>query len=171
MDIYESSYEFGKITLKRKLVIALFTACTWFVIFFGYNILRYKGTMPFLEIGLFALGFAILSLVYGLLTAFFVFGKPIYKSITSRFLVYEDSITQVSEFHGKKTICRTRTIHKGKVRTIFEVNSDTAERPGIGISERRSRFAARFFGCVFIPSSLPKYEELKSLVESWKAVE
>jgi hypothetical protein len=60
------------------------------------------------------------------------------------------------------TLIREAVLRKGMVRSIFRVPG------GIGVSERK-QFAARMLGFIVIPNTLPKFEELRTLLESWRA--
>src|ERR1035438_10327378 len=55
-------------------------------------------------------------------------------------------------------------VRKGKVRSIFKIVG------GVGVSER-SQFGARMLGFLAIPNTLPKFEEVKALLESWRVSE
>ncbi len=51
-------------------------------------------------------------------------------------------------------------VRKGMVRSIFRIPG------GIGVSER-SQFGARMLGFLVIPNTLPKFNEVRTLLESW----
>lgn len=53
-----------------------------------------------------------------------------------------------------------RTVRKGHVRTISE------RRGGVLVSER-TRFGLFLWGGLWIPKTLPEYEHVRALVESW----
>ena len=59
---------------------------------------------------------------------------------------------------------------KDKVRTIFEIKVAPFRPEGIGISEK-SEFGARMFGFIYVPKTLPEFDRLKSLAESWRVSE
>jgi len=75
-------------------------------------------------------------------------------------VVEADSITAV--YPGSR-----RTVHKRKIRSIFEIRASSLRPSGIGISEK-TEFAARTLGFVFVPDSLPEFDKLKRLAESWR---
>jgi hypothetical protein len=84
------------------------------------------------------------------------------------FFVDEESISSEFRSYGilKWRLIR-RTVRRGKIRSVFQIKGRVG---GIGISER-SEFAARMFRYVYVPASLPEFEELKRLAESWRVVE
>jgi hypothetical protein len=55
-------------------------------------------------------------------------------------------------------------VRKGMVRSIFRIPG------GIGVSER-SQFGARMLGFLVIPNTLPKFNEVRTLLESWQVGE
>jgi hypothetical protein len=54
-----------------------------------------------------------------------------------------------------------RVVRRGMVRSIFRISG------GIGVSER-SQFGARMLGFLVIPSTLPQFNEVRALLESWQ---
>jgi hypothetical protein len=61
-----------------------------------------------------------------------------------------------------------KTVSAGKVRSIRETNGRFGGPGGLVASERTG-FSAWMYGGIFIPQTLPQYERLKTLVESWRA--
>ncbi len=53
------------------------------------------------------------------------------------------------------------------VCSIFKIKSAAGLSGGIGISER-SVLGARMMGFVYIPKTLPEYDDLKLVAESWR---
>jgi hypothetical protein len=91
-------------------------------------------------------------------------------STSLKFLVDEDSITMLTQYRGvMKWYKSRRTIHRGSVRSQWEIKFPGGYIRGTAFSER-SRFGAAMLGFVLIPATLPEYEELKQLAESWRIV-
>jgi len=91
-----------------------------------------------------------------------------FNSSNRRLLVTEESITGVNEYAGLwKSRLHQRSVRKGKIRTIREIKYRSGSPKGTLLSER-SMLGARMMGFVFIPASLPEYEALKHLAESWQ---
>ncbi|HEY2861982.1 MAG TPA: hypothetical protein VGJ21_26515 [Terracidiphilus sp.] len=85
-------------------------------------------------------------------------------------LANDDSLTGVSRYGQYPSWLATRrTVHRGRVRSIFEIKSGKID--GLGVSEHQSRFAARMMGFVYLPRSIPEFAELQRLVESWRTPE
>ncbi len=150
-------------TLRQKTFMAVALATVCFFLRFGW-ILAFpntpeKGYVPLsntFEIGIWAVSF-------GALMAFL----PRRRSLEYRLVIDEDTITGVAIYSGwMKWLFRPRTIHRGRVRTIFEIRSPY--NPAIGISER-TRFGARMLGFICVPESLPQFDEIRRLAESWRA--
>src|ERR1700735_4492709 len=59
-----------------------------------------------------------------------------------------------------------RAVRKGRVRSIFEIKGGKGVLRGVGISER-TQFGGRMWGFVFVSTSLPEFESLRQLAESW----
>jgi hypothetical protein len=154
-------------TWGQKTLIALLFAGLFFLFRFGWSLLaptaleKERGLLSVaLEVGLF-------SLVWGSLMAFI---PRRWFSLTSRLgrnsrpevylFVDEESISSEIRPAGTRT-----TVRRGKIRSIFQIKG---RLDGMGISER-SEFGARMLGFVYLPASLPEYEELKRLAESWRA--
>jgi hypothetical protein len=66
--------------------------------------------------------------------------------------------TRSSRFTFKKRIGRKQ------VKSIFE------NRRGLYVMDR-GKFAARMLGLVFIPATLPEYQEIKSILSGWAPVQ
>jgi hypothetical protein len=110
------------------------------------------------------LGAGSFSLIFGLLMGF----RPV-KIPDYRLEVDDASITGVTEYTGwMKWLKIRRTVRSGRVRSIFEIKPIAGRPGGIGASERTVA-GARMWGFVYLPKTLPEYESLKSLVESWRA--
>jgi len=60
-----------------------------------------------------------------------------------------------------------RTIHRGRVRKIVERRKNFWSSGGILVSER-SRLGLYFWGGLWVPKSLPEFEHLRAIVESWR---
>lgn len=163
MTVYQVR-EAGKIKLgpKQKLLTALLFAVILFALRFGWHVWEgsgYEQHWSVIEIAIWSAAVAILLAVFP--TAPRV---PAYK-----LLVDDNSITGVSQYGGwMKWFQTRRTVRKGSVRSIFNVPA-IGDRPGgVGISER-SQLGARMWGFVYVPKSMPEFEDLKRLAESWRS--
>jgi hypothetical protein len=101
-----------------------------------------------------------------------IFATPVSRTNRNyKLLVDKDSITAVIDGTGLGRWCTLhRTIRKGEVRSIFNIAGRFGNQRGIGVSER-NRLGARLWGFVFLPESMPEYERLKGVVESWQVPE
>ena len=83
--------------------------------------------------------------------------------------VDDQSITSIMEYTGwMKWYKTSKTVSAGKVRTIRETNGRLGGPGGLGASEQ-SGWGAWMRGGIYIPRTLPEYERLKALVESWRS--
>jgi hypothetical protein len=141
----------------------------FFIIWFSWNLLwpgsSAKARSPFSI----AIEGAIVALLWG---ATMVFGGPILRTSSSyKLLVDEESITAVTERSGwMHWWVHRRTVRKGKVRTIFGIGGRFGSPRGIGVSER-GKLGARLWGFVCLPESMPEFEQLKRMAESWRTPE
>jgi hypothetical protein len=149
---------------KHRLMSALPFAAILFALRFGWNVLAPSGHgrhWSVVEIVTWSAAVAILSALIPMANR-----VPGYT-----LLVDDDSVTGVSQYGGlMKWFVSRRTIRPGRVRTIFAVRTTPHHSGGIGVSER-SRLGARMWGFVYIPKTLPEFDRLKALVESWRSIE
>jgi hypothetical protein len=163
MQTYSVQFEFLGIgvTWKRKVLAVLIFGIILFLFMWVCSVLtpaRFGLHRGLLSIA-FQAGWT--SLIYGSLMAF-VPGISRRGRAVIEISVENDSISSRIRPGGMR-----RTVRRGKIRSIFEIKGRLG---GIGISER-SEFGARMLGYVHVPASLPEYEELKRLAESWRVVE
>jgi hypothetical protein len=112
-----------------------------------------------------ALKVAFISLFWGVGMTFLPKTIP-----NCKLLVDAQSITGVIEYTGWMKWYKIRkTVSAGKVRTIREINGKLGAPGGLAASER-SGWGAWMLGGIYIPKTLPEYERLRALVESWKAL-
>jgi len=57
-----------------------------------------------------------------------------------------------------------KRIHKERIRSISE------SKRGLCIMDRRE-FAARMLGFVFVPATIPEYQEIRSILSGWAPVQ
>lgn len=62
-----------------------------------------------------------------------------------------------------------KSVRKGRIRYLHESNGNLFREPALNLSEH-GPIRSRFLGCVWIPASLPQYEELKTIAKSWVAI-
>jgi len=88
-----------------------------------------------------------------------------------KLLVDDQSITSVIQFTGWMKWYKIRkTVSAGKVRTIREINGRLGMPGGLAASEQTG-WRAWMWGGIYIPNTLPEYQQLKAIVESWKTPE
>jgi hypothetical protein len=63
-----------------------------------------------------------------------------------------------------------RSVRRDQARTVSETQGGIFSSPGLTIS-KYGRFGTRMLGSVYVPKTLPQYEHIKNMVESWKASE
>jgi hypothetical protein len=169
MDTYVVKLETPRGKLQHKVLAALLFGGTFFVLRFCWSLLsptsseRNRGPLSLaIEIG-------VVSLVFGVGMGFF---RPrISPNHSYKLFVDQDSITGVAKYTGwMKWLGTRRTVRKGKIRSIFEIKAAVGRSGGIGISER-TILGARMMGFVYIPKTLPEYDDLKGLAESWRVTE
>jgi hypothetical protein len=166
METYVVRLNSQRPTLKQRAISALFFGGFYFILMFGWRFFwpspaeRYFGLLSIVaETGL-------ISLLYGLGMAFWPPKRP-----GCKILVDDESITGITEYDGwMKWLAFRRTVSKGKIRTIWEIKGRLGSTGGTGLSER-SRLGARMWGFVYLPRSLPEYESLRALAESWRSHE
>jgi hypothetical protein len=171
MDTYEVTTERYQPKLKHKLFGVFLFAAVFFALRFGWVVLwpsqfeRNRGSSSLaIEIGFVSLAWA-LGMVYL---------SPVWTRLNRdlrlnfKLLVDVDSITAVYPIWRNR---RSRKIvRKGKIRSIFEIKATSFRPGGIGISERK-QLAARMLGFVYVPETLPEFDKVKSLAESWRISE
>jgi hypothetical protein len=70
------------------------------------------------------------------------------------------------DFITVRRVFSTRTIRKGEVRSVNETRPRLLATPGLRIS-KYSSFGTWLWGGIWIPKSLPEYEQIRSLALSW----
>lgn len=153
-----------KPSLKQLTLSVLIMAAVYFVLMFAWNYLwpsRYEARE---SLYLIALKVGLVSLFWGLGMTFWL---P--KSPKCKLVVDDQSITSVFEYTGWMKWYKIRkTVSAGKIRTIREINGSFGASGGLAASEQ-TRLGAWMWGGIYIPKTLPEYERLKALVESWEA--
>jgi hypothetical protein len=164
MDVYEWKTEYQGRKLQHQLIALLCFAGAFFVVWLSWRLIsplpmgRFRGLASMLvEAG-------IVSLVWA---SSMVFLRP-RSRMEHELQVDDDSITMIIRYSSwmKWPITR-KTVHKGRVRTIFEIKAFGGRASGIGISEK-GRLGARMRGFVYVPETLSEFERIKCLAESWK---
>jgi len=150
-------------TLKKRAISVLYLGGTFFVLMFGWKFFWPTSTERNLGVMNIMVEAGIVSLLWGLAMAFYP-----KRSLNYKLLVDDESITCVMDYTGwMKWLVMRRTIRRGKVRSIWEIRGRLGMPGGMGLSER-SRLRAWMFGFVFLPRTLPAYESLRMLAESWR---
>jgi hypothetical protein len=167
MDTYIVNLDSLKPKPKQKVISAVYLGGMYFVVVFC---LKLFWPTPRERSG----GLTGIAVEAGFMALLWGFGMAYFsrKSVSSYKLLVDDaSITGVTEYRGwMKWLVTRRTIRKGKVRTILSLKDGFGAARGIGISER-SKWGARMWGWVYVPSNLPEYEYLRQLAEGWRANE
>ena len=169
MEIYEATFGAANVKLKERMLAVPLYAGLFFVVRFGWSFFWPTAIEHKRGLSSVALEIAFSSLLFGVIMAF-CFSK---RALNCKYkvLVDSDSITGVVEISSwmRRPAIR-KTVRKGMVRTIVEMKPFAGRPGGVGISER-GRFGARLRGFVFLPNTLPEFDELKHLAESWRVVE
>jgi hypothetical protein len=147
-------YEFvpPQITLPwwKKGIVFLAVACFMFIFRWGIDAFTHSPHELFRTL--------ILSVVFGVVFAFRPFGRPISRG--GSLIIGEGFIeghTRARWFTFKKRISRDR------IKSISE------NRQGLCIMDR-SEFAARMLGFIFVPATMPEYQEIKATLARWAAL-
>jgi len=157
-----------KLGLKNRLLSALAFTVIAFALRFGWMLFAPSGFERRSGTTGSALEIAIWAIALGFTMAFLQ-AKP--RVPGYRMIVEDNSITGITQYTGyMKWFVSRKTVRRGRVRTIFEVPPTRYHSGGIGVSEH-SRFGTRMWGFVYIPSSLPEFDQLKALAESWRSIE
>jgi hypothetical protein len=150
-------------TLKQRSLSVLFMASAYFVAMFAWT---FFWPTPFEAregLSWMALKAAFIGLFWGVGMTFWSERLP-----NRKLIVEDESITNVVEYTGwMKWYKIRRTVSAGKVRTIREIKPRLGMPGGLAASERTG-FGAWMWGGIYIPKTLPEYEQLKALVESWR---
>jgi hypothetical protein len=153
-----------KRSLKHLALSVICMAVVYFLLMLAFTYLWPSPYEKHESVYLIAMKTAFISLLWGLGMTFL---QP--KLPDGRLLVDDQSITSVTEYTGwMKWYKIRRTVSAGKVRTIREIRSRLGGPGGLAASER-TRLGAWMWGGIYIPNTLPEYQQLKALVESWKA--
>jgi len=168
MDTYIVPLNLRNPTLKQRAVAVLLGGGIFFILLFGRKMLWPTMAERNRGIGSVAIEAGIVSLLWTISMAFLHRKWPNCKLPNYKLLVDDESITAVMEYTGwMKWFVTRRTISKGKVRSAWEVKGRLGRPGGMGFSER-SKLGARMSGFVYLPATLPEYEYLKRLAESWR---
>jgi hypothetical protein len=170
LETYEFKPEFINLKLGGKVLVVLCSAVLFFLLFFGWNLLYPSAFDQAGGKSSVAIQAGVLSLICGIA---FIMQGPFRSSRVPhhKLLVDDKSITWVTQHRGiMKWLVTRRTVRKGKVQTIFEIKGRFGIGGGIGISEK-SPPGSRKSGFVYVPKSLPQYDHLRQLAESWRVSE
>jgi hypothetical protein len=168
MDTYEVRIEPLQPKIRHRvlggfIVLLMFAGC-FFLVRFSLSILFPTAAVRHRGLDRFASEMAVSSIVwaFGMLVIFSrTWNKPSRnKRRDFNIVIGADSIAAVYPESR-------RTVHKGKIRSIFDVRASSLRPGGIGISEK-TEFMARMLGFVFVPNTLPEFDKLKRLAESWR---
>ena len=168
MDIYEVNIEPLQPKLKHRIIGALFVllfyAALFFLVRFGVSVLFPAAVERQSGIDRVASEMAVTCIVwaFGMLIIFGLAGNMPKHAKRKDFKIVVDS-DSIKAVYPKSL----RIVRSGRIRSIFRIKASPPRPGGIGLSER-GEFAARMLGSVFIPDTLPEFEQLKQLAESWR---
>jgi len=166
MDTYVVTQEPPKMTLKERVSVALSQAVIYTVLMVGWRVFWPIPSEHGMRLGDHAVGGAIGGgAIYGIVMFFWYSRRPSAYNL----LVGEDSMTAVYPVMGLSNWCSLRaTVHQGKIRTFVNVKSRAGSHRGLYLSDK-SKWIGRLTGAtIFIPNTLPEYEDLRRLAESWR---
>lgn len=116
-----------------------------------------------------AAGLAIPSALFGSLMGFTMRRKILGPRMRTVLSVDGDGIAADYDCTFPKKRVRSRiSVQRNGVGTIFKIKGDKFRPGGIGVSERRFELVARMGGFVYLPETMPDYERVRMLVESWR---
>jgi len=150
---------------KHRIISATLQAAFWTLCMFLWQYLRnHSGRHPSDWTAL-TLPWAFAGIIYGLLMYFLPIQK-LFRGKTNpparvSIMVERDQVARSYQSSASMSWVPQMVVRKGMVRSIFRIPG------GIGVSER-SQFGARMLGFLVIPNTLPKFDELRSLLESWQ---
>jgi hypothetical protein len=167
MDTYVIELPSPKRKLKDKALSVLLLGGMYFVLYFSFTLLWPSAAESHRGLLSNATEAGLAALAWGIWMAAF----PANPRSAYKLLVNEDSITSEMEYGRWMNWLAPRwTVRKGEVRTIFDVKGRAGKPGGFGVSSR-SRLGARMLGFIYVPNTLPDYEYLRRLAESWRSKE
>ena len=159
-------FESGKSqpSLKRQALSVLLFASVYFLVMLAFTFLWPSPYEKQESVYRIALKVVFISVFWGVAMSFVPKKIP-----RCKLLVDDQSIISVIEYTGWMKWYKIRkTVAAGKVRTIREINGRLGMPGGLAASER-SGLGTWMLGGIYIPKNLPEYEQLRALVESWRA--
>jgi hypothetical protein len=156
----------SKPSLKERALSILLFASMYFLIMLALNFFWFSPHVDQESVSRIALRVVFISVFWGVTMPFMPKTIP-----RCNLLVEDNSITSVIEYTGWMKWYKTRrTVSARNVHTMIEVVGKDGAPVGLSASDRTG-WGARMWGGIYIPRALPEYEQLKALVESWKAPE
>lgn len=153
-----------KIQRKHRIIAVSLQAAFWALCMFLWKYLRHRSGEHTGNWIALTLPSAFGGIIYGLLMYFLPIQKLFQgkKSLPVRvsILVERDRVALAYQSSESTSWIPQMVVRKGMVRSIFRIPG------GIGVSER-SQFGARMLGCLMVPTTLPKFNEVRTLLESW----
>jgi hypothetical protein len=167
MDTYELKPKSARVNLKYRIVAVLCVAALCFLFQFGCRILSANPSERSSRLPTLAIDSGIFTVLWILAM---VFLPKSARLANYKLLVDEESMTGVTEYTiWMRRFVKRTTVRKNRVRTIFEIKT-TAFHPGGLLISERSMLVARMLGWVYLSKDLPKYDDLRQLVEGWRSV-
>jgi hypothetical protein len=157
-----------KVQRKHRIIFVTLQAAFWTLCMFLWIYLRHRSGSHPSDWTALTLSCALAGIIYGLLMYFL----PIQKLFRGKknpparvsIMVERDRVALSYQNSESTSWIPQMAVRKGMVRSIFRIPG------GIGVSER-SQFGARMLGFLVIPNTLPKFNEVRTLLESWQVGE
>jgi hypothetical protein len=157
-----------KVQRKQRIIFVTLQSAFWTLCMFLWAYWSHRSGRHPSDWTALALSCAFGGVIYGLLL-YFLPTQKLFRGKSNRparvSITVERDQVALSYQSSESTYWIPRmVVRKGMVRSIFRVPG------GIGVSER-SQFGARMLGFLAIPNTLPKFNELRALLESWQVGE
>jgi hypothetical protein len=140
---------------KQRACLRIVSSAGKFAVLYFLLELLWHGTGPFSVIS--SLVGSIVTGILFAVTFYFLFLRP---NMHYDLIVSDDSILAIYQF-------AERSVRKGEVSTVREYQGNVSSFAGLRVS-RFGRVGMFFRGFVWVPKSMPEYDSLKGLAESWK---
>jgi hypothetical protein len=153
-----------KVQRKYRIVAATLQAAFWTLGMFLWRYLDHRSGRHPSDWTVLALSCAFGGVIFGLATYFLPIQKLLGKEnrpARVSIVVERDQVAVAYQSSESTSWVPRMVVRKGMVRSIFRIPG------GIGVSER-SQFGARMLGFLAIPNTLPKFNEVRALLESWQ---
>jgi hypothetical protein len=154
-----------KVLRKQRVISVSLQAAFWTLCMFLWEFLGHRSGRHPNDWTALTLSCAFAGVVYGLLMYFLPIQK-LFRSKKDRparvsIIVERNQVASSYRSSESTSWVPQMVVRKGMIRSIFRIPG------GIGVSER-GQFGARMLGFLVIPNTLPKFNEVRALLESWQ---